>query len=194
MPAAWGSSACSSRRSLPDDPAHVSAAAADGDRSADGLLPDEAGGLEGGGAETGWVQDPVGDPGLASGVEGLGSADPFWASECRARAKPRSRRRSSSSGACSVCGWRGRRTSCASCWWGSRGWWSTAWCWRLHGTGGHPLCALGGDRHASLDPVELWLDGALGVWQAGDGTLVLAAAGELPVDEQLACCCCGDRS
>src|SRR5215216_3036811 len=58
-----------------DHPSGVSAALVEGDRSADRVLPDQASGVESGRPETGWVQDPVGDPGVASAVESDRSAD-----------------------------------------------------------------------------------------------------------------------
>ncbi len=38
--------------------------------------------VEPAGVESGWVQDPVGDPGVASAPEGGGSADPVWLPQC----------------------------------------------------------------------------------------------------------------
>src|SRR5919108_1160241 len=66
-----------------DDALDLPAAVVQCDRSLDRVLYDPPLSLEDGRAATRWVQDPVGDLGLASAVEGGGSADPVWLSPCR---------------------------------------------------------------------------------------------------------------
>ena len=168
-----------------DDPDCLPAAAVECDRSADRLLPDAASGVEGGRVATGWVQDPVGDPGFASAPEGLGSGDPIWASEC-------GREQGLGAGddqvfpwACTGCGWRAMTNFMRFLLVGLTGLVvNSCGLVCLHGTGGHPLCDFGGDCDPGVDLVELWVDGDLGVWQARDGATVPAAAGEFPADQQ----------
>ena len=134
--------------------------------------------------ETGWVQDPVGDPGVAPTVESDGSADPVWASDCGGEqslaqgdgqvlprlvpiaAGGQDEFRQVSVGG--LVGLGGQQCGVVC----------------LHGAGGDPLCGVGSPGDASLDPVEFWVDGDLGLWQAGDGATVPAAPGEFSAGEQ----------
>src|SRR6185503_14756298 len=65
-----------------DHPAGLPAATLECDRSANRLLPDQTCFGQPRRLETGWVQDLVGDFGLASAFEGFGSTDPIWTSQC----------------------------------------------------------------------------------------------------------------
>ncbi len=52
---------------------------------------------------------------------------------------------------------------------------------RDHGLALPAVCRSG---DSGLDPVELWLDGELGLWQARHPPITRGAAVELPADEQ----------